>query len=173
MKFDVYNLKIHQNTGVWSKSTVFTSEQGFLFWRKKWKKLLSELDPKGVSFKTYKTYCYAQQKHKSPVWIENLAKNTIFCSKRRKLVFLEGLSFEEMYCTIFTNLVLYGYLCGFKAKFWAKRYSGLKNYHPGILGVEISQKYRKTHGNIGQYNWLLEKEIKWYREIWNVDTLRK
>ena len=48
-------------------------------------------------------------------------------------------------CTIFTNLVLYGYGCAFKAKFTAKRYSGLKTYHPGILGVKKSQNYQKTH----------------------------
>ena len=39
-------------------------------------------------------------------------------------------------CTIFINLVLYGYWCGFKAKFVAKRNSGLKTDHYGILGVK-------------------------------------
>ena len=77
-------------------------------------------------------------------------------------------------CTIFTNLVLYVYGCGFKAKFTAKRYSGLKTYHPGILGVKKIQNYQKTHEKYLAIQLTRGKSDKvMYREIWNVDTLRK
>ena len=44
---------------------------------------------------------------------------------------------------------------------------------PGYWEWKKARITKKPTRNIWQYNWLVEKVIKWYREIWNVDTLRK
>ena len=82
------------------------------------------------------------------------SKKQYVCSKRRKLVFLEGLSFEQLYC-VSVRISSFVYCTGtgvvLKPNLWPNVYSGLKNYHPGILGVknkpELPKNPREILGN--------------------------
>ena len=142
MKFDVYNLNISQNMGVWSKSTVFTNEQGFLFWRQKWKSCSLD-QTRRVPLLRCTQRTITLNKSTNPPYGYNYRKiqqKTICLFQKTQACLFRGFKLWAIVlckCTNFIIRVLYGYRCGFKAKFVAKRLLRFENLSPRDTGSEI------------------------------------